>query len=80
MQIVATVLVKSRTPPSPKPMQASDFAAPFKEPAYLLAIGAIFVTFLGFLVPYNFIVLQAASVGVKRNLAGYLLSIMNAVS
>ncbi|PVI02450.1 hypothetical protein DM02DRAFT_626801 [Periconia macrospinosa] len=75
--IIATVLLKSRTPPSPKPMRASEFAAPFKEPAYLLAITAIFITFLGSLVPYNFLVLQAVSVGVERNLTGYLLSIIN---
>lgn len=80
MLIIANLTVKSRLPPSPKPFEFMAFIRPLHEPAYaLIAIGSFFV-FFGLFIPFNFIQLQALSIGMSANLSSYLIPILNATS
>lgn len=52
----------------------------FKEPPYLAIIGAGFLMLLGFFVPFFYLPTYAVSHGMSKDLATYLLSILNATS
>ena len=78
MLIIANLTVKSRVPPSPKPLILMDFIHPLMELPFLLVSIGSFVFFLGLFLPLNFIILQAKADGMSVHLAGYLLAILNA--
>ena len=76
--IIAILTVKSRLPPTPKPLDVWEFITPLKEPPFLLVVIASFLFFLGFFLPFNFIILQGQEQGMSANLAQYLIPILNA--
>ncbi|RVX67783.1 hypothetical protein B0A52_07711 [Exophiala mesophila] len=80
IMLVCIATVRSRIPPSPRPLRASDFTSPWKEiPFTLLTVGT-FATMLGLFLPFTFLVVEARSRGVPRDLSIYLISILNGAS
>ncbi|KAK9412855.1 putative Major facilitator superfamily (MFS) profile domain-containing protein [Seiridium unicorne] len=77
---IASVTIKSRLPPRPKPFNINDYLQAFKEPVMLLSMIGGFFFFWGMFLPFSFISLQAEAAGMDPSLAQYLLSILNAVS
>lgn len=78
--IFSNIAIKARLPPLRKPIHLMDFVTPYFEvPFSLLAISSFFIYIAGFL-PFNYIIVQAQSSGMSSNLAGYLISILNASS
>lgn len=78
--IVGNLTVRSRLPPLKRPFVLKDFFRPYQEPAFLLlTIGTWFV-YIGGFIPFTFIIVQARARGMSANLAGYLVSILNAAS
>ena len=76
--IISNLTLKSRIPPQPKRVGPMDFIRPFTEvPLLLICLGAFFF-FFGMFLPFTFIILQARRYGMSTNLAGYLISILNA--
>ncbi|MCJ1482695.1 hypothetical protein MMC06_002861, partial [Schaereria dolodes] len=81
MLILANLTVKSRLPPTPKPLRLMEFITPLYEPPFGLIVVASFFFFFGLYIPFNFIIIEATSVvGMSSNLASYLLAILNAAS
>ncbi|MCJ1376027.1 hypothetical protein MMC20_007265 [Loxospora ochrophaea] len=78
--IFGNLTVKSRIPPSPKPLRIMDFITPLTELPFALLVASAFIFFLGFFIPFNYIILSAAQYGMSPNLASYLISILNAAS
>lgn len=78
--IVANLTVKSRLPPTSKPLVIKEFFLPLKEPPFLLTCIASYIFFWGLYPPLNFIISQATASGMSSRLAGYLLAILNAAS
>lgn len=79
MLILANLTVKSRIPPSPKPVVLMEFVHPLKEiPVLLVCIGCFFFFFRLFL-PLSFIIVEARADGMSAQLLGHLLVILNAV-
>ena len=76
----ANVTVKSRLSPMKKPWGIMEFLTPFKEPPFSLTVLASFLFMFGMFIPFTFVILAAQHDGMGPNLAGYLLSILNAVS
>ncbi|KAL9564076.1 hypothetical protein ACKAV7_011789 [Fusarium commune] len=77
---IANLTIKSRLPPPHKRFNPKDFVKPFKELPFLLLTVAAFMIYLGSFLPFTFIIVQADALGVSRNLAEYLVSIINASS
>ncbi|KAI9726857.1 MAG: hypothetical protein M1834_001481 [Cirrosporium novae-zelandiae] len=78
--IIANLTVKSRIPPHPKTIKIMDFIRPLSELPFLLLVIGSFFFFFGMFLPFNYIILDAIAHGMSANLAGYLVSILNAVS
>ena len=81
--IVANLTVKSRLPPSPKPLRLMEFITPLGEAPFLLVVIASFFFFFGLFLPFNFIIIAATtppSGHMSFALASYLLAILNAAS
>lgn len=76
--IFANFTVKSRLPPTVKPWSFMEFVAPFRELPFVLVVVAAFLFFFGMFLPFTFIILEAEYNGMSRNLAAYLISILNA--
>lgn len=80
MLVLANLTVRSRLPPSPKPLRLAEFLLPLREPPFTLLVLGSFFIFLGLFLPFNFVILQAQSAGMAPGLAAYLLAILNATS
>jgi predicted MFS family arabinose efflux permease len=78
--IFGNLAVKSRLPPSKRKLKLKDFTTPFTELPFVLLVVAAFFVYLGGFLPFNFIILQAEAGGMSKNLAGYLVPIVNAAS
>lgn len=76
---IASLTVRSRLPPRPKPLVIAEYFTGFKEPAFALTLAANFMFFIGMFLPFNFIILQAKQLGMNPGLVDYLLPIINAV-
>jgi MFS family permease len=76
--IVANLTVRSRIVPVPRAVKLSDYTGPFSEIPFVLLVLASCCGFFAMFVPINYIVLEAQEDGVNRELAGYLLTILNA--
>ena len=76
--IFANFTVKSRLRPTVKPWSFMEFVAPFRELPFVLVVVAAFFFFFGMFLPFTFIILEAEHNGMSRNLAAYLISILNA--
>jgi MFS family permease len=80
MVAVANLTVRSRIPPTPRPLQLVEFVRPLREVPYSLVLIASFLTFLGLFLPLNYVIFEAQAVGMSADLASYLLAILNAAS
>ncbi|KAJ5195399.1 major facilitator superfamily domain-containing protein [Penicillium cinerascens] len=78
--IIANLTVRSRIAPVPRPVKFSDYTSPFSEIPFVLLMLASCCGFFAMFVPINYIVLEAQQDGIDRDLAGYLLTILNAAS
>jgi MFS family permease len=76
--VIANLTVRSRIAPVPRPVKFSDYTSPFSEVSFVLLMLASCCGFFAMFVPINYIVLEAQEDGVNRDLAGYLLTILNA--
>lgn len=76
--IIGNLTIRSRLPPKPTPVAASQFLVHFKEPPFLFVSLGSFFFFWGVFLPTNFVILQAQHDGMSLNLSGYLLAILNA--
>ncbi|KXJ90727.1 major facilitator superfamily domain-containing protein [Microdochium bolleyi] len=77
---VTSLTVKSRLPPTKKPVALSDYTSPFKEFPMVMAIAGYFCFFWGMFLPFNYLIVQAQQNGISPNLVPYLLPILNAAS
>lgn len=75
---VATLTVKSRLPPRPRPFQLKVFLEPFNDTRFVLLTASSFLFFMGLFIPINFIEVQAIADGMSVRLASYLLAVLNA--
>lgn len=79
LQIVACLTVRSRVKPVPKKMALGRFTAPFTEFAFVLLLLGIFLLTFGMYIPINYLALQAREeAGVGKDMANYLIAILNA--
>lgn len=78
LSVIATLTVKSRIPPSPKPFRFMDFIDPLFEVPYLLTGIASFLYYFGMFIPFSYIILSGTANGMSQDLAGYLVPILNA--
>ncbi|KAK2734808.1 hypothetical protein FQN57_001458 [Myotisia sp. PD_48] len=78
--IIACLTVKSRIPPTPKPLRPLEFLRPYKELPFVLIAVACFLFFFGMFLPFTFIVLHSKRYGMSKNLSNYMVSILNAAS
>ncbi|KMK61304.1 MFS monocarboxylate transporter (Mct) [Aspergillus fumigatus Z5] len=77
---VANMTVRSRIAPVPRRVQFSDYIGPFSEVPFVLLMLASCCGFWAMFVPINYVILEAQEDGVRRSLAEYLLTILNAAS
>lgn len=80
VMVVCVATVRSRIPPSPKPLRASDFTSPWKEVPFTLLTLGTFLTMLGMFLPFTFLVVEARARGVPHALSFYLIAILNGAS
>lgn len=76
--IIGNLTVKSRFPPSPKPLRLYQYFKPLTETPYLLTTIASFLFYLGLFLPINYIQVQSTEYGMSKNLASYMIPILNA--
>ncbi|KNG85115.1 monocarboxylate transporter [Aspergillus nomiae NRRL 13137] len=80
MLIIANLTVRSRIAPVPRPVKLTDYIGPFSELPFILLMLASCCGFFAMFVPINYVIVEAQEDGVNRDLAGYLLTILNAAS
>ncbi|KAI9723733.1 MAG: hypothetical protein M1812_001033 [Candelaria pacifica] len=80
LMIIANLTVKSRIPPSPRPLVLMEFITPLTEIPFLCVVLASFLFFFGMFLPFNYVILYAQAHSMSANLAGYLLAVLNATS
>ena len=78
--IIASLTIKSRLPPRPRPLRFKVFLEPFTDTRFNLLTLSSFLFFMGLFIPINFIEVQAIANGMSLRLASYLLAILNAGS
>ena len=78
MLTIANVSVKSRYPPQPRSLTFKEFVRPFKEVAFSVSCFGNFLYTFGVFIPATYIVVQATAEGMGKELAQYLLSMLNA--
>lgn len=78
MLIIANLTVRSRIAPVPRPVKLTDYIGPFSEVPFILLMLAACCGFFAMFVPINYVIVEAQEDGVDRELAGYLLTILNA--
>lgn len=76
--IVANLTVRSRIMPVSRKVTINDYIGPFSEVPFVLLMLASCCGFFAMFVPINYIILEAQEGGVSSDLAGYLLTILNA--
>lgn len=76
--IVANLTVRSRLPPNPRKLSKESLMRPFYESKTMLLIAGFFTLTFGIFVPMNYLVTAAMADGMGRNLAEYLVAILNA--
>ncbi|RMZ42099.1 monocarboxylate transporter [Aspergillus flavus] len=78
--IIANLTVRSRLPPNPRKLSKESLMRPFHESKTMLLIAGFFTLTFGIFVPMNYLVTAAMAEGMGRNLAEYLVAILNAGS
>ncbi|KAH8889987.1 monocarboxylate permease-like protein-like protein [Thozetella sp. PMI_491] len=76
--LFANFTVQSRLRHTPKPINIRDYWQPFREAPFATFALGYFLFYLGFFIPYNFIILEAERYGMSSSLAGYLVPVLNA--
>ncbi|KAJ5489862.1 Major facilitator superfamily domain general substrate transporter [Penicillium expansum] len=77
---IANLTIRSRIPPSPRPVSRAALIQPLKEPKMLLVIAGFTLLTFGVYIPIDYLVVEGLSSGIKTNLSQYLLAILNAGS
>ncbi|RYO91538.1 hypothetical protein DL764_008273 [Monosporascus ibericus] len=78
--IIANLTVRARNPPRPTPVTPKQLARAFREVPFIgLILGMCFLTF-GNYIPINYIQAQAVEAGMRSELVGYIVTILNAGS
>ncbi|PQE13544.1 monocarboxylate permease protein [Rutstroemia sp. NJR-2017a WRK4] len=80
LMIIGNTTVKSRITPQPRPFNIQEFIDPLTDMPFSCTSLATFFFMFGTFLPFDFIPSQAEHEGMSPYLAGYLLSILNAVS
>ena len=75
--VVTNITVKSMLTHSPKPLTVSEYLRPLKEAPFALLVAAMTVFSFGLFLPFNYIILQAQSVGMSKRLSEYVVPILN---
>ncbi|KAE8318165.1 major facilitator superfamily domain-containing protein [Aspergillus transmontanensis] len=75
--IVANLTVRSRLRPNPRKLSKESLMRPFHESKTMLLIAGFFILTFGIFVPMNYLVTAAMAEGMGRNLAEYLVAILN---
>ena len=75
---IANFTVTSRLQKVAKHLTMHDLLSPWEEPTFLIFAVATFIFAFGTFLPYNFLILQAESVGMSPALSAYLIPILNA--
>ncbi|KAI9685470.1 MAG: hypothetical protein M1820_010800, partial [Bogoriella megaspora] len=78
--MVAQLTVRSRVPPTPKPLSAKEFVHPLKEFSFLMLTIGSALFFWGMFVPFNYVIVQAEAAGMPAELAEYLVAVLNGTS
>ncbi|CAG7916277.1 unnamed protein product [Penicillium olsonii] len=78
--IIANMTVRSRIAPVLRKVTLTDYIGPFSEVPFVLLMLASCCGFFAMFVPINYVILEAQEDGVNREIAGYLLTILNAAS
>ncbi|CAG8026500.1 unnamed protein product [Penicillium olsonii] len=78
--VIANMTVRSRIAPVPRKVTLTDYIGPFSEVPFVLLMLASCCGFFAMFVPINYVILEAQEDGVNREIAGYLLTILNAAS
>jgi hypothetical protein len=79
LMVIGNVTVKSRIKPHARPFVLRDFVEPLTELPFVFTSLATFFFMLGTFLPFDFIPSHAEYEGMSPYLAGFLLSILNAV-
>ncbi|KAJ1330812.1 MFS transporter MCT family aspergillic acid transporter [Microdochium nivale] len=78
--VVANLTIRARLPPTPQRVTRAQLGQPFREVPFLgLLAGMMLITF-GIYIPINYIQVEALHAGIRPELAGYLVTILNAGS
>lgn len=75
---VANFTVRTRHPPSPKKISATQMLQPLRERGFIVLMAGMFVLTFGIFAPVTFLQVQALEAGMKPDLAQYLVAIFNA--
>ncbi|KAM5487935.1 hypothetical protein MaudMau93_004329 [Microsporum audouinii] len=78
--VISNLTVRSRVAPVPRPVRFHDYINPFTELPFVLLTTGSCLGFFATFVPINYVILEAQTGGVDHNLAGYMLTILNAAS
>ena len=78
--IVASLTIKSRLPPHPRPLRFEVFLEPFTDARFNLLTPSFFLFFMGVFIQINFTEVQAIANGMSVRLASYLLAVLKAGS
>lgn len=78
LSVFANFVVTSRLQHFSKNFRIGDYLRPLSEGPFGAFTLAYFLFYLGFFVPYNFIILEAERYGMSSGLSAYLIPIMNA--
>ena len=76
--VIANMTVRSRIAPVPRKVTLTDYIGPFSEVSFVLLMLASCCGFFAMFVPINYVILEAQEDGVNGEIAGYLLTILNA--
>lgn len=79
LMIIGNATVKSRITPQARPFNIQELIDPLTDMPFLCTSLATFFFMFGTFLPFDFIPSQAEYEGMSPYLAGYLLSILNAV-
>ncbi|KAL2845476.1 MFS general substrate transporter [Aspergillus pseudoustus] len=77
---IPLIVLEPRIRPKPQPWEFRAFLKPLHEPAFLVTTLGLAVFSWGMFIPFNFLVLEAQSRGMRPALATYQISILNAAS
>jgi len=77
--IFASLTVKARLPPKPRPFKLMEYVNNLRDVRLLVTIIGFFFFMWGMFLPFNYVLLQAEAAGTSPTLIPYLLPILNAV-